>query len=153
MECLATCSMPWCPGLQVALWNQLLADIFEVESLCRVSSPTVSFSYIYFRIYVLVRRSVEAGGTRHLICTKDIQKQWIYQKASVSCIVQEMEALDYNPILFFKQQGEQPSEVSKALTEQDFVSYSNRVSKRHVCKVWQWWVVIGCNLPSKWLWL
>lgn len=40
---------------------------------------------------------------------------------SVLCIVEEIEALHYNLILFCKQQGEQPTEVSKALTEQDFL--------------------------------
>ena len=40
---------------------------------------------------------------------------------SVSSIIEEMETLDYNPIVLFKQQGEHPSDLCKNLSKEDFV--------------------------------
>ncbi len=40
---------------------------------------------------------------------------------SVASIVAEMQTLDYNPILLYKQQGEEPSQECKMLNNQDFL--------------------------------
>ena len=40
---------------------------------------------------------------------------------SVATIVAEMRTMDYDPILLYKQQGEEPSKECKMLTYQDFL--------------------------------
>ena len=69
----------------------------------------------------------------HLVSRKDIQnikKQFNIDGLckhpndfiSVSCIVEEMEdTLEYNPVLLFKQQGEDPNDFCKDLELQDFI--------------------------------
>ena len=68
----------------------------------------------------------------HLVCRKDIQnirrqfnidgvRKHTNDLISVSCIVEEMQTLEYNPILLFKQQGEEPNEYCKELEVHDFI--------------------------------
>lgn len=40
---------------------------------------------------------------------------------SVSSIIEEMETLNYNPVLIFKQQGELPSDTCRNLKKDDFL--------------------------------
>ena len=66
----------------------------------------------------------------HLVCWKDIsniQKQYNIEGIrkhpndliSVSSIVEEMETLDYNPIVLFNQQGELPNDLCRNLRKED----------------------------------
>ena len=94
----------------------------------------------------------------HLIRHKDInniQKQFNIEGIrkhpndliSVSSIVEEMDALDYNPVLFFKQQGELPTDNCKALTKEDFVLVIQTEFQKDIfCKYGKDGVCIGCNL-------
>ncbi len=55
----------------------------------------------------------------------------------MASIVAEMQTLDYNPIVLYKQQGEEPSQECKMLNNQDFfISYSDRISERHANQTW-----------------
>ena len=85
---------------------------------------------------------------KHLVSRKDItniQKQYNIEGIrkhpndliSVYTIIEEMETLDYNPIVLFKQQGELPSDLCKNLSKQRFFAcYSNRVSTRYALQTW-----------------
>ena len=86
------------------------------------------------RIIDDIRHCSENSQTNreHLISHKDInniQKQFNIEGIrkhpndliSVSSVVEEMDVLDYNPVLLFKQQGELPTDNCKALTKEDFV--------------------------------
>ena len=73
-----------------------------------------------------------AISRKHLITRKDIcniQRQFNIEgirkhpndMISVSSWVEEMEVLEYNPVLLFKQQGEMPFEACEGLKPQDFL--------------------------------
>ena len=85
------------------------------------------------RILDNIREQHESRITRtHLVTKKDItnirnqfniegmqkHKNYIF---SVSSWVEEMETLDYNPVILFKQQGEQTSEFCHNHKSQDFL--------------------------------